>query len=220
MLYFSLFSGLMMVLGGLLAVFLFDLLVRAIIVAKLPLIPDSDVTKAWVDPPVKPLLKIYYFNMTNPQAYLSGSTPVVEEVGPFTYQEKWGREQVEWSEDSNQVSFRMRKTYFYRPDLSSGSLEDKITLPNVPMFAMLNKMRNNGPEFLSGANIFLASQEPPQEVFETRTVEEVTWGYKHHLVDLANLILPPEEKLPELYGYFYGNHSTSLLMCVSYYVIL
>ena len=35
-------------------------------------------------------------------------------------------------------------------------------------------------------------------------MQEITWGYKHPLVDLANLILPEEEKLPPLYGYFYG----------------
>ena len=35
-------------------------------------------------------------------------------------------------------------------------------------------------------------------------MEEVTWGYKHPLVDLANQILREDEKLPELYGYFYG----------------
>ena len=35
-------------------------------------------------------------------------------------------------------------------------------------------------------------------------VEEVTWGYRHPLVDLANQILREDEKLPELYGYFYG----------------
>lgn len=35
-------------------------------------------------------------------------------------------------------------------------------------------------------------------------VEEVTWGYKHPLVDMANLILPEDQKLPELYGYFSG----------------
>ena len=33
----------------------------------------------------------------------------------------------------------------------------------------------------------------------------MTWGYKHPLVDMANLILPEDEKLPELYGYFYGD---------------
>jgi len=36
----------------------------------------------------------------------------------------------------------------------------------------------------------------------------VTWGYKHPLVDMANLILPEDQKLPELYGYFYGKNNS------------
>ena len=34
--------------------------------------------------------------------------------------------------------------------------------------------------------------------------QEVTWGYNHSLVHLANLFLQDGEKLPDLYGYFYG----------------
>ena len=32
----------------------------------------------------------------------------------------------------------------------------------------------------------------------------MTWGYEHSLVTMANLILPEDQKLPELFGYFYG----------------
>ena len=60
-------SGLCLVIGGLLAAFLFQNLVDAIIRSKVPLLPGTDIAKAWVLPPVKPLLKIYYFNVTNPQ---------------------------------------------------------------------------------------------------------------------------------------------------------
>ena len=37
-----------------------------------------------------------------------------------------------------------------------------------------------------------------------RQIGEVTWGYEHSLVTMANLILPEDQKLPELFGYFYG----------------
>ena len=35
-------------------------------------------------------------------------------------------------------------------------------------------------------------------------VGEVTWGYEHSLVNMANSFLPEDQKLPELFGYFYG----------------
>jgi len=202
-------SGVCLVIGGLLAAFLFQNLVDAIIRSKVPLLPGTDIAKAWVLPPVKPLLKIYYFNVTNPQEYLAGEKLQLAELGPYVYEEKWEREGVAWTNDDKQVKFRMKRTYFFRSDLTTGSLEDLVTLPNVPMFAMMNKMRNTGPDVLASANIYLSTIEPPQKVFETQTIGDVTWGYKHPLVDLANLILPPEQKLPDLYGYFYGKNGSS-----------
>jgi len=205
----ALVSGVCLIIGGLLAAFLFQNLVDAIIRSKVPLLPGTDIAKAWVSPPVKPLLKIYYFNVTNPQEYLAGEKLRLAELGPYVYEEKWEREGVAWTNDDKQVKFRMKRTYFFRPDLTTGSLDDLVTLPNVPMFAMMNKMRATGPDVLASANIFLSTIEPPQKVFETQTVRDITWGYKHPLVDMANLILPPEQKLPDLYGYFYGKNGSS-----------
>ena len=58
----------------------------------------------------------------------------MEELGPYVYEEIWQREGVAWSNGDLQVKFRMKRTYFFRPDLTTGSLDDVVTLPNVPMF--------------------------------------------------------------------------------------
>jgi len=123
-----------MVTGGLLVLFLFSSLVNAIISSKVQLVPGSEVAEAFLNPPVKPLLKVYYFNVTNPEEYLAGGKIKLDEIGPFVYQEAWSRRGVEWSEDDTEVKFRMKRSYQYRADLSSGSLSDPVTLPNVPMF--------------------------------------------------------------------------------------
>ena len=81
-------SGLSMVLFGILVIALFPSLIRSIIVSEIPLVPGSKVTNSWIAPPVKPLLKIYYFNVTNPAAFLEGEVPEVEEVGPYVYEER------------------------------------------------------------------------------------------------------------------------------------
>merc|ERR1712042_206210 len=133
----ALVSGVCLIIGGLLAAFLFQNLVDAIIRSKVPLLPGTDISKAWISPPVKPLLKIYYFNVTNPQEYLAGQKLRVAEVGPYVYEEKWEREGVAWGNDDKQVNFRMKRSYFFRPDLTSGSLEDLVTLPNVPMLVCI-----------------------------------------------------------------------------------
>ena len=95
----------------------------------------------------------------------------------------------------------MRRTYHHRLDLSAGSLEDPVILPNVPMFVsiyiyldiiynyldiiynylylqgMISKMRmTGGPDLLASANAFLEAQDPPQHVFEKRTVSKYLNG--------------------------------------------
>ena len=70
----------------------------------------------------------------------------------------------------------MRKTYQHRADLSTGPLTDLVTLPNVPMFGMLAKMRSTGPDQLLASNYFLDSMD--QKVFETRTVRKLC-KYEH-----------------------------------------
>jgi len=203
----GLVSGVLLVIGGFLSCFLFSTLVNYIIESKVALLPGTEVSQAWMSPPLTPLLKIYYFNATNAEEYLNGGKLRVEEVGPFVYEEKWVREDVQWSEDDSEVSFRMRRTYYHRPDLSKGSLTDEVILPNVPMFGMLGKFRTD-PDLFASSNSFLNSIDPPQSVFEKKTVGEVTWGYEHSLVTMANLILPENQKLPELFGYFYGKNNT------------
>ena len=49
------------------------------------------------------------------------------------YREKWERINVSWTEDGEEVNFGTKKTYFFRPDLSVGSEDDLMTLPNIPM---------------------------------------------------------------------------------------
>ena len=70
-------SGLLLLLGGLLALFLFTPLVNLIIQSKVVLLPGTDVAEAWIAPPIRPLLKIYYFNATNAEVCRIGYTILI-----------------------------------------------------------------------------------------------------------------------------------------------
>ena len=67
LLVWALVSGVCMVTGGLLVLFLFSSLVDAIISSKVQLLPGSEVAEAFLNPPVTPFLRVYYFNVTNPE---------------------------------------------------------------------------------------------------------------------------------------------------------
>jgi hypothetical protein len=49
----------------------------------LPLRRDGEATAAWLAPPIKPLMRVYLFNVTNPQGFLKGEKPKLEEIGSF-----------------------------------------------------------------------------------------------------------------------------------------
>ena len=45
----------------------------------------SDPLKFYVAPPVRPVTKVYFFNVTNPDEVLEGAIPNLVEVGPYVY---------------------------------------------------------------------------------------------------------------------------------------
>ena len=53
---------------------------------EIPLRENTPIAEAWAKPPITPYLKLYFFNVTNPQGFLKGAKPVLQEIGPFTYQ--------------------------------------------------------------------------------------------------------------------------------------
>ncbi len=52
---------------------------------ELALTQDTHMLRLWSDPPLTPKLKIFIFNVTNPDEILAGKVPVVEELGPYVY---------------------------------------------------------------------------------------------------------------------------------------
>jgi len=44
---------------------------------------------------------------------------------------------VEYNEEHDSFYYRQPITYFYRPDMTSGSDEDLITVPNLPFIVSL-----------------------------------------------------------------------------------
>ena len=46
---------------------------------------DEYTISLWIDPPEIPRVKIYVFNFTNPDEFLAGAKPKLEELGPYVF---------------------------------------------------------------------------------------------------------------------------------------
>jgi len=198
--------GLLSVIGGVLVLLFFRGFVDGMIKAEIPLRAGSKVTNAWMHPPVKPLLRIYLVHTTNPAGFLEGEKPSRVEMGPYTWEETWEKVGVSWS-DQESVKYSIKKTYRFRRDLSIGGVEDRITLPNVPLFASVNQMRWSGKLVQQALSSMLGILK--QKVFNSTTVGDIVWGFDHPLIKLGNDVLPPEQKLPfDKFGFFVNKNNS------------
>ncbi|CAG7838605.1 unnamed protein product, partial [Allacma fusca] len=75
------------------------------------------------------------FNITNPDALETGDKFVLEELGPYVYEEKRVKNITKTDEEEDTVTYFETKTYFFRPDLSNGSESDLVNSINYPFLA-------------------------------------------------------------------------------------
>lgn len=77
-------------------------------------------------------LKITMFDWTNPEAiFLPNVKPHFVEKGPYVFLERHERVNLSWNANNNTVSFYQVRVWHFVPELSNGSLSDKITNINV-----------------------------------------------------------------------------------------
>ncbi|NXG33240.1 SCRB1 protein, partial [Dromaius novaehollandiae] len=149
--------------------------------------PSSIAFSMWKDIPVPFYLSVHFFEVVNPQEVLQGAKPVVNERGPYVYREFRYKTNITFH-DNDTVSFLEYRNLFFCPELSAGTEDDYIVIPNILLMGaavMVEKLPNFVKLLLSGA---LAGLK--QEAFMNRTVGEIMWGYEDPLIDTLNMLVP------------------------------
>jgi len=167
-----------------LAYLIFDPLVRSLILKKMVLSTTSENFKMWEDPPINPHLKVYFFNLTNAEAVFGGKErPKLVEVGPYTYTQKWTKQNITWHKNGT-LSYRTRKIFTFNESLSCGTCNDKldeVTTLDVPALSAFYKNRNAGWWKARIVSLALSGYKP----WLTRNVHELMWGYDEPLFHAA-----------------------------------
>ena len=137
----------------------------------------------WLRPPIDTYLKMYAFNLKNPNAVMRGRKPILEEVGPFVYKIvtlKDTDNNIRFWEDGT-LSYRQRKLYFPVPELSQQDPDKTfITVPNIPYWTVMNKvMKKSGV----GKQIVLSLVEEHglNQPFINVSLSGLLWGYHDDL---------------------------------------
>ncbi|KAI4470885.1 scavenger receptor class b type-1 sr-b1 [Holotrichia oblita] len=87
----------------------------------------------WVTLPFPLQFKIYAFNVVNPDEILKGAVPIVEEVGPFVYNQRRQKEDIEYDEETDSYKYTQRQLFEFDEELSAFSDDTIITVLNMPL---------------------------------------------------------------------------------------
>ncbi len=100
------------------------------------LVENATSFEMWKKPEVDIYRKYYLFDVINPDQVISGQEkPYVVERGPYVYKEMWSKQNIKFI-DKNTVSYSPVTTLYFLPNMSNGSLTDKITFVNVPVLVI------------------------------------------------------------------------------------
>lgn len=205
---------------------IFPNIIKSKVEENLVLREGSSVYNNWISPVVPIYMKVYLFNVTNPERVRrNGGTPRVQELGPYTYKEQRLKEVVRWNKESSTVTYREKKMYIFQPDLSVGSEEDVIVAVNMPMVGVVKLASDRIPYLLKPVLMPLVDgvlRGFGESLFVRKTVKELLFqGYKVDLIARLDSIIRPfvpnlAQFLPNnSFGLLYGkNESDEGLMSV------
>ncbi|XP_063591608.1 lysosome membrane protein 2-like isoform X2 [Penaeus indicus] len=188
----------------------FPLIFYSIASQMLTLSEDSKTLEAFLSPPVPIYMQFWFFNVTNPDAIrYHGAKPILQEVGPYTYEEKRLKYDLEWNDDEGTVSYLQNKSFIFVPEMSPGlSLEDRVTTLNAIMVSLASKIEAESP--VLHALVELAFLRFKESLFITRSVRELIFdGYDEPLLsELVKYTGDPTDSKGK-FGFFYPRNNTN-----------
>ncbi|XP_018054995.1 PREDICTED: scavenger receptor class B member 1-like isoform X4 [Atta colombica] len=95
----------------------------------------GEIFEYWRKPVVDLYVKIYLFNVTNHNEYLSGEASKLrfQEIGPYVYKETFEHANVVFN-DNGTLSTIPVHPLKYIPEMSNGTEEDLVIMPNIALF--------------------------------------------------------------------------------------
>jgi scavenger receptor class B, member 1 len=90
------------------------------------------------------IFKAHIFNITNSYDVINGSKPMLNEIGPYVFEEWKERFDIVDDNFKDTISYTLRNRFVFRPDLSNGLTGDEIvTLPHLIIFGSLMAVKRD-----------------------------------------------------------------------------
>lgn len=157
----------------------------------------GEMYKLWQKPDANLFLKVYLFNVTNRDEYLNGRESKLrfQQVGPYVYQEMFEHSDVVFN-DNGTLSAKPLHPLIYIPELSNGTEEDLLIMPNIALFSITNLMKD--ASYLSRWGLNTLIRQTDTHPLVQMTAREFMFGYESTLVTLGNQVMPAWIKFDKL----------------------
>ncbi|KAK0143458.1 Lysosome membrane protein 2 [Merluccius polli] len=167
----------------------FQTMIHSRLKQEITLTEKSQVFESWKNPPPPVYMEYYFFNVTNPEDFLNGGKAAVTQIGPYTYREYRPRENVTFLENGTKLFALNPKSFVFVPEKSKGDPEvDLLRTINIPFVAVMNEL--NQYSFFLRSLVSMYLNGVGVEIFMTRTVHEVLWGFKDPLLSRIHDLKP------------------------------
>lgn len=149
----------------------------------------SETFEMWRNPPIELILKVYLFNVTNSEEYMSGKDEKLrfQQVGPYAYREGMSHGNVTFNDNGTMSAIPLHPLT-YVPEYSNGTEEDLLILPNIALLS-ISHLLNDAIFFKRVGLNFLIRQTNSQPLVKM-TAREFMFGYKSTILSLGNKFMP------------------------------
>ncbi|KAJ8953747.1 hypothetical protein NQ318_015403, partial [Aromia moschata] len=151
--------------------------------------PGSILFSLWSAPPYDVVMKLYIFNVTNPEQFLRGEEKLnVVEVGPYAYKEMLTNNNATFNDDGT-VTYIPKRVFVVDLENSIGDPKiDRVVVPNIPLLGIQSFLENSS--FFTNMGFSAISSTLGSQPILNLTIDEYMWGYEDKLVTVANKFLP------------------------------
>ncbi|KAG8038036.1 hypothetical protein G9C98_006361 [Cotesia typhae] len=159
----------------------------------------------WQKPGVVRLTKVYIFNVTNADNFLSlNEKPKLQEVGPFVYREDMEKVNIVFH-NNDTVSYQHKKILNFVPELSKDK-DLRVLVPNIPLLTLTTQSKSL-PRFLNfGLSMFISGLN--QKPFVPVTAQQLVFGYDDPLVSIAHRFFPKARRPMHQMGLLLARNGT------------